>query len=623
MDRTKALAALFFTVAVWGIGPVFLRTLSVDLGPADHLVIRYALVAVIYLAALLVSSTWRIERRDLPRLLLVSLVGMVGYNLGSAFGFETAPAGVGSLIIGTQPLLIAILAALVAHERLTGMAVLGLLIGLSGIVTLFWNDLTAANANWPLLRGASLIFLSGLAWAVYVVAAKPLIRKYGTFPVSALSITIATAVMIPALASRNTILTLETMTLRNWLDMAYMVIPSTLIATLTWNYGASRLSAATTGATLYLVPVIGVIAGAVMLAEPILPATLAGGGLILLGVAIAQFRPRKNSRAAGHPEPERQARSQPSPRLIGIAAVLFAVTMWGLIPVAMRYLILDIDPPTVMILRLFPAGVIAAIAVTIVGVRRIATRDWIRICIAALAGNLGYQILAAYGMQTVPASWTGMLFGLEPVFIALFAVIFAGDRLTPWLIAGIAVALAGTAALMLGSLSGPPGEVGLFGLILVTLSTMGWGIYTVVIRPVALKYGGFETACLAMAISALPMVAFVTPQLPQALMAMTATHWIAVGYVVIFGTFLATSAWNFALGRMSSSVAGMFLYVQPVVAALGGILLLGERLSLPLLTGGGLIILGVAMSQFGPEWRMGRLRKEILPADTGAVRSTA
>ena len=43
---------------------------------------------------------------------------------------------------------------------------------------------------------------------------------------------------------------------------------------------------------------------------------------------------------------------------------------------------------------------------------------------------------------------------------------------------------------------------------------------------------------------------------------------MAVGFVVVFGTFLATSAWNYALGSMDSSIAGVFLYVQPVVAAL-------------------------------------------------------
>jgi drug/metabolite transporter (DMT)-like permease len=580
----RALAAMMFTIIVWGIGPVFLRSLSVDLGPADHLVIRYTIVTVIFALSLAIFGGWRIERRDWPRLLVISLIGMMGYNLGSAFGFAHVTAGIGSLIIGTQPLLIALMGTLIAKERLTVAAIIGLIVGFLGIVLLVWHDLGISNDSWGFLLGSGLIFLSGTAWAIYVVVSKPLIIKYGSFPISALSISLCSLVMVPLLARPSTITTVINMTPRSWLELGYIAIISTMICSLTWNYAASRMKAAASGAFLYLIPIIGVAAGALILREHVTSGMVMGGALILIGVAIAQFGDRLSL----------------SGGIAALAAVLFAVTMWGLIPVAMRYLITELNPQAAMVLRLYPAGLLAIIVCLFTGVRQIAWRDWGRIAIAALAGNLGYQILAAFGMQSVPASWTGLLFGLEPVFIALFAVAFAGDRLTPWLIGGIFVAMLGTAALMLGSTLSPSGDVSLFGLVLVTLSTMGWGIYTVVIRPASIKYGALPVACLAMAIAALPMPFFVAPDFPQTLASMNATSWAAVGFVVIFGTFLATSAWNYALGSMSSSIAGVFLYVQPVVAAIGGILLLGERLTWPLVLGGALIILGVAISQFGP-----------------------
>lgn len=406
-----------------------------------------------------------------------------------------------------------------------------------------------------------------------------------------MSIIIASLMMVPMLAGPSTIDTVIAMSPRNWLDMAYIAILSTLLATITWNYGASRLPAAAAGAFIYMVPIIGVAAGALLLGEAITPGMLLGGGLILLGVAIAQFGPMLKLKG----------------KTTALAAIVFAVTMWGMVPVAMRYLVLELTPQTAMVLRLFPAGLLAIIILTAIGVRRITPRDWLRIAIAAIGGNLGYQILAAFGMQTVPASWTGLIFGLEPVFIALFAVLLAGDRLTGWLIAGMAVAMLGTAALMLGSTMLPATDIGLMGLIMVTVSTMGWGIYTVVIQPVSRKYGSFEVACLAMGMSSLPVALFVKPDLPQVIAAMSATEWVAVAFVVVFGTFLATSAWNYALGHMESSTAGVFLYVQPIVAAIGGILLLGETLTWPLIAGGSLIIAGVAIAQFGPHMRRTRL----------------
>jgi drug/metabolite transporter (DMT)-like permease len=480
-------------------------------------------------------------------------------------------------------------------------AVTGLVVGFIGVVLLVWKDLGVAADGWSFLLGCSLIFLSGLAWSIYVVVSKPLIHRYGSFNVAAMSLSICSLVMVPTLASPATLVTATDMSLRSWRERGYIAILSTMVASFTWNWGASRMTAAACGAFLYLIPIIGVAAGALILGEAVTFGMITGGALILVGVAIAQFGDRL--RLGGS--------------LLALAAVIFAVTMWGLIPVAMRYLVTELSPQAAMVLRLFPAGLLAICVVLAVGVRPIAWRDWGRIAIAALAGNLGYQILAAFGMAQVPASWTGLIFGLEPVFIALFAVLLANEKLTPWLGAGIAVAMMGTAALMLGSTLTPSGDVSLFGIVLVTLSTMGWGIYTVVIRPASRKYGSLQVACLAMAISALPVPIFVSPDFPQIVAGMGATEWLAVGFVVVFGTFLATAAWNHALGHMESSTAGIFLYVQPVVAAIGGILLLGERLTWPLLLGGGLIILGVAIAQFGPLMQRLRFR----PATPRAIQA--
>ena len=580
----RAVLALLFTMLVWGVSPVFFRSLSLALGPGDHLAIRYALVGLLFIGVLIATGGWRIARADWPRLLFVSLVGFTGYNLGSAFGFERINAGTGSLIIGTQPLLIALIGIFAARERLTPAVVVGLLVGFAGIVFLVWNDLGVTGDPTQFLTGCAMIFVSGTCWAIYAVASKPLSQKYGSLPVTAMSVVITSVALVLLLGRPSTLATLSAMTPRSWAEMAYLVVFVTALTMVTWNYGAARLPAAAAGAFLYLVPPIGVAAGALMLGEKVTGGMVIGGTLIMAGVAIAQFGGSLRLRGS----------------LAALAAVLFAVTMWGLIPVAMRYLITELSPQTAMVLRLYPAGLLAIIVCLFTGVRQIAWRDWGRIAIAALAGNLGYQILAAFGMQSVPASWTGLIFGLEPVFIAVFAVAFAGDRLTPWLIGGIFVSMLGTAALMLGSSLTPSANVSLFGLVLVTLSTMGWGIYTVVIRPATRKYGALPVSCLAMAITALPIPLFVDLDFPQTIAAMNATSWLAVGFVVVFGTFLATAAWNYALGTMDSSIAGVFLYVQPLVAAIGGILILGEHLTWPLLAGGALIILGVAIAQFGP-----------------------
>ena len=216
---------------------------------------------------------------------------MLGYNLGSVYGFELVPAGMGGLIIGTQPLLIAFIAAWVSREAIAPATFAGLLVAFAGTALLFWSDLAIGEEAGELLRGAIYIFLSGAFWALYVVLAKPLIEKHGAYRIAALSIIIATVPML-ALASPATFRTLATMSARTWAEMLFMVVPSTFLATTAFNYGAGKLSSAAAGAFLYLVPVVAVIAGAIVLGEKITSGVLAGGVLILSGVAMAEFADR-------------------------------------------------------------------------------------------------------------------------------------------------------------------------------------------------------------------------------------------------------------------------------------------------------------------------------------------
>ena len=225
MKSNRAILALLFTLVVWGIGPVFIRSLSTELGPADALVIRYVIVSTIYGVGLYIVGMKRIAREHWPRLITASIVGMLFYNLGSVFGFELVPAGIGGLIIGTQPLLIAVLAALLTREELTPASMVGLVVAFIGTALLFWNDLGGGTGRNELLGGI-FIFLSGLAWAYYVILVKPLIQSYGAYQTTALTIMIA-AVPMMTLASADTVVTLYEMTPRQWFARALMASVAT------------------------------------------------------------------------------------------------------------------------------------------------------------------------------------------------------------------------------------------------------------------------------------------------------------------------------------------------------------------------------------------------------------
>ncbi len=291
MTRLKPLAALLFTMLIWGVTPVFLRSLSVGLGPADALVIRYTPVALISLAILLATGGWRIARADVPRLLVISLLGLFGYSLTSVYGFASVPAGVGGLIYATQPLFIALLAAIMLGEKLTPQVIIGFALALIGTSLLFWDDLAGGGTAGSSITGMLLLVFACFIWGFYSVPAKALVLRYGTLNTTTLSLFIGTLPML-ALASPQTLETVAAMTPRLWAEIAFLAFASTFIAMFSWTYATSRLPAATTGAFLYLIPVIAVLAGTLMLDEAVTLNMVLGGLLILGGVAFAQLGQR-------------------------------------------------------------------------------------------------------------------------------------------------------------------------------------------------------------------------------------------------------------------------------------------------------------------------------------------
>lgn len=286
-NTTRAIIALVFTILVWGMTPVFVRSFSLKAGPTDAMVIRMCFTALTALPLLLYSG-WHIERADIPKLLVVAIIGMFGYFIGSVFGYTYVPAGFGSMIIAVQPLMIALIAAMIGADRLTLPSIAGLIISFVGSIYLFGGNLGGDMKFSDMLTGGLLLLGCDVAWAIYVIYSKPLLRKYGTLKISALTLILCAP---PSLAfiSGTTLTTAIGLDGQALFALFFLSVLGTVICLVTWNFAVHYLSSTTMGASLYLIPVLTVGAGWWLLGEKASYATLIAGLIILAGVAVAEF----------------------------------------------------------------------------------------------------------------------------------------------------------------------------------------------------------------------------------------------------------------------------------------------------------------------------------------------
>jgi drug/metabolite transporter (DMT)-like permease len=71
-------------------------------------------------------------------------------------------------------------------------------------------------------------------------------------------------------------------------------------------------------------------------------------------------------------------------------------------------------------------------------------------------------------------------------------------------------------------------------------------------------------------------------------------------YLTFIGTLVTLGTWNYAVGQLRPTAVGASLYLIPVFAITAGTLLLGELITATTLVAGAIILLGVAIAQFGP-----------------------
>lgn len=289
-QRSRAISALVLTMILWGSSAVFMRTLALSLTPENSLAIRYTILTVVNVAGLLWLGTWRIPKGDWMRFIVSGIAGMACYNYFVNLGYQLVPAGVGTLVTMIVPLMIALLAAVFLGEKLNRYIFVGVGLAILGSLVLFWPDITSTTASSIPMLGVGYLLVCCLGWAAYTIVTKPLLDRYDSFTVTAITMIVAAPFMI-GIASDPVWVLARKLDLRQWAEVLYLVFAAGIGGTLMWNFGSKHLSSTAAGTFLYLVPVVAVAAGAFFLDEDVTLHVVGGGLLMLAGVAAAQFGP--------------------------------------------------------------------------------------------------------------------------------------------------------------------------------------------------------------------------------------------------------------------------------------------------------------------------------------------
>jgi drug/metabolite transporter (DMT)-like permease len=294
-----AYAALAFLSFLWGSSFLLTKIVSRAFDPFDFALARVGVAAAaMLLMSALSGKVWPGSRPALwLKLLALALMGQVApfMLLGKAATLTTSADM--ALMMGAQPIFVYLFGRFLgSRDRWTWLAALGLALGFAGVGVAFWSPGAQSGAHSILGRGFALA--AGILYGTGAIISGAATREIGAVRAVTASLTIST-LMLMAVGLVFGRLPPPAALLQTPLAPLLAMVALGLFNTALAYYVYFRLvhDEGPTFASLnnYIAPVIGVVAGAVALAEAVTPSAWSGLALVLGGVALTgrSLRPRK------------------------------------------------------------------------------------------------------------------------------------------------------------------------------------------------------------------------------------------------------------------------------------------------------------------------------------------
>ncbi len=268
-------------------------TLSIYKALAGRLEVGGIVTLRFGVAALLLAACWPWLPGKVPRgmdLLKTAVLGLVVFVVGhrlQVFGNKLGTAGHSSGLMGAEPLVTSVAAALFLGERIGLRRWAGFGLGLLGVALL--NGLLRGDFHWAGLA-ASLVFISSfICETVYSIMGKPLIGRAGMMKILTLALVAATAGNL-LIDGPQTLRAAARLPWESWALVFYLATICTAIGYAAWFLVIRETDVNVTALTIFTQPLAGVAIAALWLHEPLHWGQLWGGVAIVAGLVIGLSR---------------------------------------------------------------------------------------------------------------------------------------------------------------------------------------------------------------------------------------------------------------------------------------------------------------------------------------------
>jgi drug/metabolite transporter (DMT)-like permease len=279
----------------YSIGKIALR----EIPPFGIVTIRVCTACLVFFLLHTIFSGEKIEKGDHKKLLIASLFGVVVNQLLFFKGLSLTSEMHSAIIMITTPLLVLIMAWMILRDAITIPKTTGIILGAAGVILLIISGSVTDNSAASGL-GDLCIFINASSYAIFLVIAKPLMKKYAPLTLAKWIFFYGMFFVIPFGFNDLQHISWGTVSANAWWALAGVVFGATVLAYLFNILGLAHGSPTLVSIYIYTQPIIATIVALMLGTDEITLPKVISAVLVFTGVALVSWSGNK----AGAPIPK-------------------------------------------------------------------------------------------------------------------------------------------------------------------------------------------------------------------------------------------------------------------------------------------------------------------------------
>ena len=248
--------ALFAVNMLYGASHILAKgVMPTYLTPTVFILFRVFGATILFWIILLFSRNFKIERKDWIRLVGCGIFGVTVNQLFFFHGLNLSSSVNSGIIMAFNPIMVVILSAFALREKITPVRLTGIVIGAAGAVLL---TLTGEKSVSETSLGDLYLLINSFSYAIYLVLAKPLMKKYSPLLVITWVFTLGLGflVLYPPVLTEFSTTNFIAIPVDIWVKITYVVVGVTFLTYLLTMFGLKHLTPSVSSSYIYIQPIM-------------------------------------------------------------------------------------------------------------------------------------------------------------------------------------------------------------------------------------------------------------------------------------------------------------------------------------------------------------------------------